>query len=259
MTITIPSSRPCQEPYVAAVVVPTILRPSLRRAVLSVFAQDIDGHGQLLLGVDKHVGDSGIIGDIMSAKPPNWAVTVLDVGYSTSIRHGGIHAAKDGGSLRTILSYMANSRHLAYLDDDNWWAPNHLSSLLKAVIGLDYSYTYRMFVEPTNCTPLAVDSWESLGPDRGIFLQKFGGFIDPNTLMIDKTRCEPVLRWWAIPLHGDPKGMSADRHVFHCLRTQYRGKRTGMATCYYVMDPDDGLHSDRMARLREAQAGRSAC
>jgi len=48
------------ELFDAAVVMPTLLRPSLERAVRSVFAQDLGGRIQLLIGVDcpssEHLG-----------------------------------------------------------------------------------------------------------------------------------------------------------------------------------------------------------
>ena len=255
---TTSSLRSAQEPFAAAVVMPTIIRPSLERAVKSVFAQRVGGHCQLLIGIDKAIGNRDLLDDLLVNKPENWCVTVLDLGYSTSRRHGGLHAPSDGGALRTILSYSANSRYLAYLDDDNWWAPDHLALLLEAVEGHDYAYGYRWFVDPNTHAPLAVDIWESVGPKAGVFKNRFGGFIDPNTLMIDKARCEPVLQQWMVPLAGDAKRMSADRHVFHALSTQYSGKCTEQASCYYVLDQNDALHDRRMELIREAGTRRSS-
>jgi FkbM family methyltransferase len=253
---TSPPARPVQEPFIAAVVIPTILRPSLMFAVESVFAQSLPpGCGQLLIGIDKAIGDRCLIDQILANKPDNWAVTVLDLQYSTSVRHGGLHAAQDGGALRTVLSYCANSRYIAYLDDDNRWAPDHLSSLLETIAGHDYAYTYRWFVDPASGEPLVIDTWESVGPLAGIFANRFGGFVDPNTLMIDKTRCESTLPCWTTPIANDPIGKSADRRVFRSLNTWYSGKCTGTATCFYKMDPGDAIHQSRLARIRQIVSG----
>ena len=172
-----------------AVVIPTILRPSLVRAVESVLAQDLDGTVQILIGVDASAGDRSLLDDVAAGAPDRFAVTVVDPGYSTSVRHGGLHAARDCGALRATLSYLANSPRIAYLDDDNWWAPDHLSSLLEALGGFDWAYSKRWFVRADNRDPIAVDEWESTGPDCGIFTRRFGGFVDPNCLMIDAVRC----------------------------------------------------------------------
>ena len=254
--LTVRSTRTTGEgnlaPYKVAVVMPTILRPTLMRAARSVFGQDIPGRCQLLIGIDKAVGDFSIITELMSLCPDNWTVTVLNLGYSTSVRHGGLHLAKDGGALRTILSYAAHSRYVAYLDDDNWWAPNHLTGLFVAIQERDYAYSLRWFVDQSTNQPLVVDQWESVGPARGMYRDQFGGFIDPNTLMIDKTRCEDVLPWWSRPLLGDKKGMSADRHVFHALQKKHQGFATNKPTCFYVMDPNDGLHPLRLRLIQHS-------
>ncbi len=232
--------------FSVTVVTSTILRPSLKKAAMSVFAQRITGRGQFLIGIDRPLGDRNIIDEVLQARPENWTVSIVDLGYSTSVRHGGLHLCQAGGSLRTIMSYAAHSRHVAYLDDDNWWDPDHLCTLLEAVQGHDWAFSLRWFVEANSDVPLAVDRWESVGPDAGVFRPRFGGFVDPNTLLLDKIACEPVLRWWSVPLLGDAKGMSEDRNVFAALRQSYRGRGTRRATCFYKMDPHDGLHAKRM-------------
>jgi hypothetical protein len=234
-----------QNPFDVAVVIPTVLRPSLVRAVDSVFAQNFHGSVQILLGIDKAEGDVAVLTEVGRRCPDHCALTLFDPGYSTSVRHGGLHPAKDGGCLRTVLSYLANSRHVAYLDDDNWWHEDHLGSLLHAVAGHDWAFSLRWYVDYDTQRPLCVDEWESVGPDDGCFKARFGGFVDPNCLMIDKIACEPALRWWSIPLNGDPVGMSCDRHVFHFLKNHKKGNRTGLATSYYVINPRDAMHSLR--------------
>ena len=139
--------------------------------------------------------------------------------------------------MRTVLSYMANSRAVAYLDDDNWFHPDHLRTLLAALRGHDYSYSLRWFVDRDTAETLCVDRWESVGPDDGAFQDRFGGFIDPNCLMIDKLCCEAVLRWWCHPLPYEPRAMSEDRLVFKYLRNHYRGRGTKQVTSYLHDQP----------------------
>ena len=236
--------------FAAAVVMPTLLRPTLLRAVQSVYDQDALGALQLLIGIDTKAGDPALLEQIVALKPDNWVLTICDLGYSTAVRNGGIYPAGDGGSLRTILSYAANSPFVAYLDDDNWWAPDHLSSLLRAIAGAQWAFSLRWFVDEATQQPLAVDSWESVGPGRGVYQKKFGGFVDPSTLLIDKIACEPVLRWWCQPLPGDPRAMSADRQVFNLLR-HYKCQGSGKPTCFYTMQSSDGMHSSRMRQIRK--------
>jgi hypothetical protein len=241
-----------QRPFDVAVVIPTVLRPSLARAVSSVYRQAGVASIQILLGIDRGGGDTALLGELARQCPGHCALTVLDLGYSTSVRHGGLHPARDGGALRTILSYAANSRHVAYLDDDNWWQENHLHSLLESVRGHDWAWSLRWYVDCRRGAPLCIDRWESVGPDEGVFKGRFGGFVDPNCLLIDKIACEPALRWWSIPLPGDPVGMSADRHVFAYLRKHGRHAGTGQATAYYTIHPSDGMHPRRLRWIAAA-------
>jgi hypothetical protein len=130
-----------QAPADVAVVITTVLRPALLDALRSVFAQDLKGTIQILIGVDKAREPIEPLRALLKTRPRNVEALVLNPGYSTSKRHGGVHLAPDGGAMRTILSYLANSRLVAYLDDDNRWLPNHLSSLVAAVGDFDWAYS----------------------------------------------------------------------------------------------------------------------
>lgn len=240
-----------QRPADVTVVLPTVGRSSLRDAVRSIYAQRGIGRLNLLIGVDAPLGDPVVFDDVRREAPASVAVQLLDPGYSTSVRHGGLHPARDGGVLRTVLSYLANSRYVAYLDDDNWWHEDHLATLLDAVQGHDWAWAGRHFVHPRTRRVVCEDAWESIGPGAGCFAMQ-GGWVDPNGLLIDKLACEPVLRWWGIPLPNDPKAMSADRHVFDFLQKQFRGRGTGRATVYYQLDPDDSMHPIRRQWMGDA-------
>jgi len=120
---------------------PTILRPVIIHAVESVFAQDYAGRIQLLIGVDKASGPKETLLEVLSRRPPNLSAMMLELPYSTSVRHGGLHNATDGGSLRAILSLAANTPYVAYLDDDNAWRPNHVRSLLAVMPGKAWAFS----------------------------------------------------------------------------------------------------------------------
>lgn len=247
-----------QRPFDVAVVVPTILRPSLLEAVQSIFRQTGVERVQTLIGVDGQRGDPRILDKVMKARPKGHAVTILDLGYSMAERNGGLHADGIGGAMRTVLSYAANSRYVAYLDDDNWLDPRHLSTLLAAIAGKDWAYSLRWFVHQETREPLYIDIWESLGPGRGIFYEEFDGWVDPNCLMIDKLACEPVLRWWSIPLPQDMERLTGDRMVYRALARDYRPGFTGEATAFYVLSPGDQIYPTRMERLTTWIARREA-
>lgn len=221
-----------QAPFDAAVVIVTVLRPDLLRAVRSVYEQDIEGRVQILVGIDKPLGDPAILDTLERERPERFALTVLNLGYSTSKQNGGLYPARDGGALRTILSFAANSRYVAYLDDDNWLAPNHLSSLRRAIRGKGWAYSLRWLVDQPTMRPLAVDEWHSVGPGRGSFRDTLGGFCDPNTLMVDKFQCSAALHYWS---YGTLEFKAGDRGFFQALRGEAPGGGTGEASVYYVI------------------------
>jgi hypothetical protein len=240
----------------AAVVIPTTLTPVLARAVRSVYAQDFAGSVQIMIGIDVDRGARGLLDELRRECPPRIALSVVDLGYSTSARHGGFYRNWSGGALRTILSYAANSRYLAYLDDDNWWAPAHLSGLLAAIRGVDWAFSYRWYVDPESGAPMCIDEWESVGPGRGMYNERYGGFVDTNCLMLDKEKCHWVLPAWCIA--GNSKGAGIDRVVFRELNARHSWACTGEATAYYVIRREDVTHIRRLmsgARDRSARAG----
>lgn len=246
------AGRDDQIPHTCAVIMPTILRPSIERAIHSIYAQTLKGTVQIMLGMDGGRERLDLLQKLIAERPGHVAMTVVDPGYSTSRQRGGMHGAFDGGALRTILSYAANSALLANLDDDNWWSPDHLEGLIGVIDGKDWAYSERWFVAPDGETVLCRDAWESVGPGKGIFLERFGGFSDTNTMLIDKTRVEHVLRLWGIPIAGEEHtGIGSDRNVFAALKGRPAGA-SGLASSYYVVDADDAMHNGRARRVREA-------
>lgn len=227
----------------AAVVIPTVLRSELKRAVRSVFNQRFDGRVQVLIGIDKPLGERRVLEELERERPHNCALTVFDLGYSTSTRNGGIYSAGDGGALRTIMSLAANSQYVAYLDDDNWWREDHLATLHGALQGHAWAYSLRILVDEPTLKPICIDRWHSVGPHRGAFKDTVGGFCDPSTLMVDKLRCHYGLAHWC--RSGDDKRpSSADRRIFRYLVDNYEGQGTHQATAFYVMRRTNRLWRD---------------
>jgi hypothetical protein len=238
-------SADAQRQFDVAVVMPTILRPTLPRAVRSVFRQAVHGRIQLLIGIDQRQGDAACLDVLAGECPDHIGMTILDLGYSTSYRHGGVYPNHFGGALRTILSYAANSKRIAYLDDDDWWARDHLSGLLAAIEGKDWAFSYRWLVDSDTGWPICRDEWDSVGPGRGINQERYGGFISPSTLMLDKEVCHFVLPQWS--LCAFPDGTGEDRLVFKALRKHAAWATSGKYSCFYEM-PRDGHRQRHHAR-----------
>jgi hypothetical protein len=234
-----------QKPFDIAVVIPSTDRETLHRALASVYKQDFAGTIQILVGFDREPAAR-----LTFDPPADRVVQTFWPGYSTSTRHGGLTPSGDGGALRTMMTYLANARYVAYLDDDNWWAPDHLTTLRQAIEGVGWAYSLRWFVHPVTSVPVSWDIWESVGPGQGVFNETFRGFVDPSCLMIDKVACGSVAHYWCCPLRDDP--MSADRSVFAYLASNFSSRGTGQATAFYTMNANDPLHEMRVGLLGEA-------
>jgi hypothetical protein len=210
-----PDAQSPQTPSDIAVVMPSLLRADLADAVESVYAQDFEGRIQIAIGVDVAQGDLSSFDALFDRRPPNVSVLILTLPYSTSVRHGGLYPAMDGGALRTLLGYAANARHLAFLDDDNTWLPEHLRVLRRVIEGRVWAGSLRYLVDQDTGERLAVDRWDSLGRDRGRFKAQ-GGFVDPNCLMVDKLRIGTALGVWA-GVWGSDNTLLSDRKFFQTV------------------------------------------
>lgn len=219
-----------QTPFDVAIVMATVVRPSLAQAIRSVYAQHFGGRIQILVGIDRWEGERAMLDALLAECPSHVAVTQIDLGYSTSQRHGGLYPSHFGGALKTILSYAANSRYVTYLDDDNWYAPEHLATMLEAVAGKAWAFALRQFVEKRSGDLLCPDTWESVGPHRGVYAKAQGGFVDTNCFLIDKLMCNDAFPEWAMTRFAG--GTGGDRQILQRLLERPWGTN-GAHTVYY--------------------------
>jgi hypothetical protein len=228
------------------VVMVTIVRPTFEQALRSIYTQRFAGRIQVLIGIDRWKGERSAFDQLVRERPDNVSVTVVDLGYSTSQRNGGLYPSAYGGALKTILSYAANSRYVAYLDDDNWYAPDHLGTLLAAISGKDWAFSLRHFVNAPTGELLCPDTWESVGPDRGVYASSQGGFVDTNCFLIDKLACHDVFTEWAMTRYAG--GSGGDRQILQRLRERPWG--TNNAHTVYYRQNLIGHHPYLLWRLR---------
>jgi len=110
-------------PETVSIVMPTYNRPdALRRAVGSVLAQD---HKDWVLYI---IGDQCLHLDEMMEKETMF--------HDPRIRYWNLpENTKEGGTTprNYALKMLVTTDYVAYLDDDNYWLPDHLSSLWSAM------------------------------------------------------------------------------------------------------------------------------
>ncbi len=227
-----------QTPFDVAIVMTTVVRPSIQQAIRSVYAQQFAGRIQVLVGIDQWQGERAILDGLIAECPSHVAVTVIDLGYSTSQRHGGMYPSRFGGSLKTLLSFAANSRYVSYLDDDNWYDTDHVDSMRRAIDGKVWAFALRHFIDRDSGEYLCPDLWESMGPARGVYAGVQGGFVDTNCYLIDAQECFDVFPEWAMTRFAH--GTGGDRQVLQRLLARPWGSNNAHTVNYRV--PLRGQH-----------------
>lgn len=232
-------------PFDVAVVMFTKRGGPLAAAVRSVFAQQFTGRVQILVGVDGAQGDRAGLAALAREVPPTMALTVVDPGYSTARSRGGLYAPEAGGSLRAALTLLANARRVAYLSEFSRYAPGHLDLLSRALGDKAWAFTERWYVDARTGQVICPDTWESVGPGRGIYAKSEGGFSAADTLMIDKLACHGALLAWT---EADAQGRGEERRFFRAIKALPHGA-TGEPTVYTGIFLE-GQHPFMLAHFR---------
>jgi hypothetical protein len=231
-----------------AVVMTTVCRDSLIRAVHSVYVQNYSGKIQVLVGVDfdPEQRSEQLHKMLDDARPGNVELVWLDLHYSTSKRHGGVHDCLYGGALRSALTLLANAEIVVYLDDDDWLHADHIAQVLAAIQGKKWAFAYSIYADGNTAEPLCTDEIESVGVDKGIYRSTYGGFVRPSGLAINKLKLLKLVHLWACSPFASGDG--EDRLIFFGLRGEEHAC-TGNPTVYVTIDPKDSKHNTRIAYM----------
>ncbi len=227
-----------------AVVIPTLISHSLERAVRSVFKQDFKGKIQIMVGLDYPCGNKEQLWALQLQCPKNVQMDVLHLGYSTRANSTGLYYGYGGGALRTILTFAANARYVAYLDDDNYYEPYHISSLMDLIQSRNYDWVisdrYPIHAKTGKRLPDEIIPWEN---------EKM---IDTNCILIDKIKCHEAIHGWAVTETSLGKGyyQTEDGMVYgdnvHFTKTLRRNRiihmaSTGLKSVAYQINLDRPL------------------
>ena len=233
---------------IISVVVVTVCRDSLLRAVRSIFRQNFDGHIQICIGVDVDLHKNAAVFRAVLEKecPSHCSLLWLDPGYSTSKRHGGPHTCFYGGSLRSALTLLARAEVVTYLDDDDWFAPHHCQNVYDCIVKDDkkWAFPYSIYADNESSKGICIDEIESVGINKGLYATRFGGFVRPSGLTLHKIKLLPLVHLWSSSPFANGDG--EDRLIFDRLRKETSYACTGNASVYCPIDPNDSMHEIRM-------------
>jgi hypothetical protein len=144
----------------AVVITPTIGKPELLRCMQSVRSQTFGAVKHLVVvdgALNKERFDTVFL-DYMHTKEMPKPVDVVTLQENVGANNWYGHR------VYAAFSYLVNADVVLYLDEDNWFEPNHVEKLMEVINenDLDWSFSFRKIVDKDG-TYLCHDNCESLG------------------------------------------------------------------------------------------------
>lgn len=211
------------ERYHVTVITPTIGTPSLARAIASVQSQSYARVDHLVI-VDGPDGATAARAALPGA--PKHPCHLIQLPFNT-----GADGFK-GHRIYGAAVHLAAGRYVAFLDEDNWFAADHVENLMRLIEtgGLEWAYALRAIVDADG-REITKDDCESLG--------KWPLWRDASTHFIDMN-CYLLRRDLAIEF--SPRFYRRSRDLFspdaalclHLLKTRPRFDTNGAYTVNYT-------------------------
>ncbi len=161
------------------VITPTTGAPCVRQALDSVKNQTYDNIQHLV------VVDGQPKGRVITKEYPH--IDLIDLPYPTG------KDQYNGHRIYGAMTYIANGEFLCFLDEDNWYEPNHIETLVDVISkGNKWAYSLRKIVSQEG-EYICNDDCESLGKWTSVINDKF---IDVNCFMIPKAAALGFSPYW---------------------------------------------------------------
>lgn len=216
-----------------AVVTATTGRAELQRTMDSVAAQTVPCQHYIFFdGMDQ--GHEYFVNPTPDNKPRIVHTCKLPVQTGGGgLMNAGIVAAS---------AFLVQEPLICWLDDDNWFEPDHLERLLAAKGDKPYAWSLRKLVEPDG-EFWGNDDSESIGP--------WGEFIDLNCYLMDRNLALQIAPLW---YRTTGELMVGDRFIYRCLAdNKVEGAGSGAYTVNYRLNPKRDLRAwffERNLRMR---------
>jgi len=204
------------------IVTPTTGKEGLQRLISSLEKQSV-GYVHILLWDDKREGDFLFPDAEGSVKTPYDMdeTTQKGIRYSIVIPGSFVQGYAYGSALRSIGLMAANTPYVTFADDDVWFEPNHLDSLLASIGDKKWAYCVRKIWSPLGeC--IGEDRFESIGEETKMPYN----LIDNNSLLVERKFAAS-----SACIYRETCDYNDDRLMYSFLK-QYAGEpaKTDMAT-----------------------------
>jgi Glycosyltransferases, probably involved in cell wall biogenesis len=216
-------------------------RPAVRRCAESVQAQDYPRVRHLVVvdGPEFAAGATQALADISQRKPLDIVVLPQNTGHS---KHYGYR-------IYGAMPLLVDDDIVCYLDEDNWFDPDHVSVMVKALraTGADWAYSLRRICADDGSV-ICEDDSDSLGywPKSATILPE-GWLDDPAEVLMHKTypnlvdsSCYALPRPLACSVAPLWQELHADSVVPSFLVPRHSGVCTGRSTVNYTLGGGTG-------------------
>ena len=139
-----------------------------------------------------------------------------------------------GHRIYAAYPHLINSDYILFLDEDNWYEPNHVQSLIETIESknLDFSFSLRKIFNPER-TYLLDDNCESLGK-WPIFMSRHSPhgpqyLIDTSSFCFKREFIQQSCHYWH-------HGWGGDRHYFYAVKERAKYDTNGKHTLCYRLD-----------------------
>jgi glycosyltransferase involved in cell wall biosynthesis len=205
------------------VITPTIGSPKLKDAIESVAKQTYKC---------KHL----VVVDGPEYNQKVWDMNTLG---SCEVQYLKENTGKTGGDFyghRIYAAYphLINSDYILFLDEDNWYEPDHVASLIEVIEkkNLDFSYSLRQIYSPDRrfrCN----DNCESLGK-WPIFMSRSSPhgpqfLIDTSSFCFKREFIQKTCHFWHT-------GWGGDRHFLYAVKDHAKYDTNGKHSLCYRLD-----------------------
>jgi glycosyltransferase involved in cell wall biosynthesis len=206
------------------VITPTVGSPKLADAVTSVQNQTYKNLKHLIV-ID---GKENFL-STMSVLPLSLETTTYDVmtlPFNTGKTGGNFY----GHRIYSGIPHLINSDYIFFLDEDNWYEPDHVKSLVEVLdAGNNFAYSFRK-VYDQNKNYIADDNCEALGKWPIYFSHDNPQYlVDTSSFAFERKFLEKTSHLW----HS---GWGGDRRYFYAVKDSAKWETTYKHTLCYRLD-----------------------
>ena len=213
------------------VITPTIGSPKLLDAINSVQNQTYNVNHLIV------VDGSEYTDKVLNMAPKNAVFKNLNI-VVTPENTGKTGGDFYGHRIYAAYPHLLNSDYILFLDEDNWYEPDHVETLVRAIEekNLDFSYSLRKIYSPDK-KYLCDDNCESLGKWE-IFMSRKSPhgkqyLVDTSSFCFRRDFLQSTCHLW----HA---GWGGDRKYLYAVKDSCNWNTSGKHTLCYRLDGNEG-------------------